>query len=159
MKPDIYFQTIYNPLPVKVQTREVYLRTGEKFSIRELPRAEYSPVENMIRNAAESGRMIGIDEFTHSGLWNRMFLRKTYVMGAYSHENNILLGVAVFGPSSITRTDSIIMSGYIILDLVHHFLGLESILVEAMINISKELKFEGLLLDVYQTEWKFMALL
>ena len=38
-------------------------------------------------------------------------------------------------------------------------LGLESILVEAMINISKELKFEGLLLDVYQTEWKFMGLL
>ena len=44
---------------------------------------------------------------------------------------------------------SIIMSGYIILDLGHHLLGLESILVEAMINISKELKFEGLLLDVY----------
>ena len=119
----------------------------------------------MIRNAAESGRMMsGIDEFTHSGLNNlepkvSHENSKTYVMGAYNHENNILLGVAVFGPSSITRTDSIIMSGYIILDLDHHFLGLESILVEAMINISKELKFEGLLLDVYQTEWKFIGLL
>ena len=112
----------------------------------------------MIRNLAETGRMIGIDEFTHSGLWNRKFLRKTYVLGAYNNKNK-LLGVALFGPSSITRTDSIIMSGYIILDLGHHLLGLESILVEAMINISKELKFEGLLLDVYQTEWKFMGLL
>ena len=158
MKPDISFQTTYSPLPVKAQTREVCLRTGEKFSIRELPRAEYSLVENMIRNLAETGRMIGIDEFTHSGLWNRKFLRKTYVLGAYNNKNK-LLGVALFGPSSITRTDSIIMSGYIILDLGHHLLGLESILVEAMINISKELKFEGLLLDVYQTEWKFMGLL
>ena len=112
----------------------------------------------MIRNSAESGKMVGIDEFTKTGLWNRKFLRKTYILGVYNNKNK-LAGVALFGPSSITRTDSIIMSGYIILDHDHQFLGLESILVEAMINISKELNFEGLLLDVYQTELKFIGLL
>ena len=158
LEPDISFQTINSPLPVMLQTREVYLRKGEKFSIKEPSSAEYSLVETMVRNSAESGKMIGIDEFTETGLWNRKFLRKTYILGAYNNQNK-LAGVALFGPSSITRTDSIIMSGYIILDQDHQFLGLESILVEAVINISKELDFEGLLLDVYQTELKFIGLL
>ena len=152
------FASINTPLPITLETKQVRSINGESLSIQEVSAAEYSQVECKIRNAAESGSMIGLDELTDSGLWNRSFLRKTHVLGTYN-EKNEMVGVALFGPSSICRTDSIIISGYVILDQRYQFQGLESVLVETIIDISKKLSFEGVLLDVYRTEWKFIGLL
>ena len=115
-------------------------------------------MEKNIAEAARSGYMIALDEFFENGVWNRKFLKRTYLIGAYN-SNGDLIGQGMFGPSAICRTESLVMGCYILVDPKGRYQGLEEVMVENMIEIARNLEFEGILFDVYRTETKFVALL
>ena len=51
------------------------------------------------------------------------------------------------------------MGCYILVDPKSRYQGLEEVMVENIIEIARNLEFEGILFDVYRTEAKFVALL
>ena len=145
-------------LPLEPVSQQIALPSDEILLVKEVPRDDYLPVEKIIRRAASSGRVFGIDEFTEKGLWNRKFLRRTYVLGLYNVVND-LQGVVLFGPSSICRTDSVLVSGYIALEPDCRHKGIETQLMRLVEKLTQQLNFEGVLMDVFRTEFEFMSLL
>ena len=132
--------------------------SDETHWIREIAKTQYKTVEKNIAEAARSGYMIALDEFLGNGTWNRKFLKRTHLIGAYSSSGD-LIGQGMFGPSAICRTESLVMGCYILVDSERKYQGLEEVMVENMIEIARKLEFEGILFDVYRTETKFVALL
>lgn len=150
-----FLSKLYSPVPKAVST-DLLTSASPEFTLRKLSGSECTVVENVIRDAASRGFMIGLDEFFDNGVWNRKFLRETSVLGVNSEE---LLGVVLFGPSAICRTESVVMGAYVLLKAKSAYQAIATALVDKLTRIAKILNYEGLILDVYRTEMEFVALM
>ena len=153
-----YLSGVNSPLPMSLARSVTLKTTNESYCVREITESEYLTAEKNIARAAKSGYMIALDEFLDNGSWNRKFLKETHVVGVFNSNENFI-AQCMIGPSAICRTESLVMGCYVLVSPEHQNQGLEQVLIEQMIFIARKLKFEGILFDVYRTEFKLMTLL
>ena len=125
---------------------------GQTIYIEEADPNEYITIEEMIRQSAREGRGFGLDEFTETGLFNRKLLRNSHAVVARLEPGGAPVGVTVSGTSAVCRVENKLMNGYIVISPSFRGKSVGTALMKTLVNVAKSLGYEGMLIDVYQTE-------
>ena len=134
-----------------------YIQGGKTIRIEEAVPEDYLTIEEMIRQSALEGRGFGLDEFTENGLFNRNLLRNSHAVVARLEPGGLPIGVALAGASAVCRVESKLMNAYIVISPTYRGNGVGTVLMETLVDIAKSLGYEGMLIDVYQTESKTIS--
>ena len=127
---------------------------GQSIYVEEAAPGEYLMIEEMIKQSAREGRGFGPDEFTETGLFNRRLLRNrnSHAVIAHLEPGGPPIGVSLIGTSAVCRVENKLMNGYMVISPSHRGKGVGSALMNALVDVAKSLEYEGMLIDVYQTE-------
>ena len=139
------------------KSRMIRLEDGRNIFLQEAAPSDYPAVELMIQQAATRGHIVAMDEFLSNGMWNRKFLHQTHIIIALHESSSEPIGLALFGASKICRTETVLVSGYVIAMPGYETSDLDRHLLETLETEARVLEYEGVLLDVYQTDRKLMG--
>ncbi len=134
------------------QSKMIPLQDGRNIYLQEAAHDDYPAVELIIQQAATRGHVIAMDEFLPNGMWNRKFLHQTHIIIALHESSSDPIGLALFGASKICRTETVLVSGYVITTPGYETSDLDRYLLDTIETEAKALGYEGVLLDVYQTD-------
>ncbi len=125
--------------------------SGRTLYLREAGRDDVMAVESLIRNAALLGEGFGIDEFTQQGIFNRKLLRRTSCIVGSFQENGPVIAAVLLGPSAVCRSANNLLNFYPIVAQEHRRHGIANILLEEVELFAREVGYDGILLEVYQS--------
>ncbi len=150
---DIY--KLHTPLECELPQTCIELPSGRKtVHLRQARLEDVLTVEGLIRKAAREGTGFGLDEFTSQGLFNRKFLRETSLLIASWEDGGQPIGAVLLGPSAVCRSTNLLMNFYLLVDCEQRRHGIGTGLFHQMELLANRLEYEGILLDVYQSDGK-----
>ncbi len=145
--------SLYTPLEGQILHTNVQLPSGEQtLYLREAGRDDVMTVESLIRDSALQGQGFGIDEFTEQGIFNRKLLRRTSCIVGSLHENGPVIAAVLLGPSAVCRGATQLLNFYPIVAKEYRRHGIANILLEEVELFAREVGYEGILLEVYQSD-------
>ncbi len=146
-------------IPGGFQPVQGKLKTRLAVRVEEASPEDYLTIEGFIRQAALEGHGFGVDEFTDSGTFNRNLFRdkRTHAVVARTGSDGRIVGAVIFGTNSVCRTENQLMGGYIAVPTEHRGVGVGTLLANTLIDTARSLRYEGVLLDVYQSESRTIA--
>ncbi len=143
---------LYEPKEVKTPTGLLRLRCVKGLD-------EIHHIESLWQQAATRGEGFGLDEFTEEGYFNRKFFRQANILVAENTQGEIV-GVSVFGPSSLSRMENPLLSVcYVTVEINHRKERVGSSLLEYSMDLLKKDGFKGVLSDTYVTNHQMICLL
>ncbi len=123
-------------------------RRSGNITIRGADPAKIQIVEDMIREAAETGDGFNLDEFCpQNGNFLHKFIRDPRVLVAM--ENDDVIGAAVCGESSLARTSGSLYTAYFLVNRKYRRRGVASTLLNVVSDVARKRGFVILFLDVY----------
>ena len=153
----IGIKSINTPMKASVLPVTCSLQGGKTIRIEEAVPEDYLTIEEMIRQSALEGRGFGLDEFTENGLFNRNLLRNSHAVVARLQPGGLPVGIALAGASAVCRVESKLMNAYIVIKPTYRGNGVGTALMGTLVDVAKSLRYEGMLMDVYQTESKTIS--